>query len=122
VGALCGISTTDETSLHSITNRQPNQVNLFSDTPKAIVLQNEWLPAIAAWAGEHNLNSVLRLPLFQQNHGVGVLEIYSTSEHHFYPDEIRTLEVFAAQATMAIVNARLSEQNQGQFNQLKELA
>jgi signal transduction histidine kinase/signal transduction protein with GAF and PtsI domain len=122
VGALCGISTTDEASLHSITSHQPDRVNLFGGTPKAIVLQNEQWPIIAAWAGEHNLNSVLRLPLFQQNHGVGVLEIYSTSEHHFYPDEIRTLEVFAAQATMAIVNARLSEQNQGQYNQLKELA
>jgi K+-sensing histidine kinase KdpD len=122
IRALCGLSTTDGASLQSSKDLQHEQIDLFSGTPKAVVLQTERWPAIAAWAGEHNLNSVLRLPLFQEDQVVGVLEIYSTSEHLFYPDEIRTLEVFAAQATMAIVNARLSEQNQDQFHQLEELA
>ena len=90
VRALCGLSTTDGASLQSMKDLQHEQIDLFSGTPKAAVLQTERWPAIAAWADEHNLNSGLRLPLFQQDQVVGVLEISVQAEHYFYPDEIRT--------------------------------
>lgn len=85
-------------------------------------LQEGRRPDVAAWAREHDLCSVLRLPLVQQEQVAGLLEIYTRTEHHFYENEIHTLELFAAQATMAIMNARLTEKTQDQINKLKELA
>jgi GAF domain-containing protein len=123
VRALSGLTGADSESLHSTRALQHEQSELLHTTgPGTAVLQTARWPALAKWTRERNLYSVLRLPLCQQEREVGILEIFGTNEHDFYPDEIHTLEVFAAQATMAIVNARLSEQNQEQFNQLKELA
>jgi signal transduction histidine kinase/signal transduction protein with GAF and PtsI domain len=115
--ALCGLAEEDDQALQAMLENQRAQREVLcggrlNTTPS--------LP-YHGWGGERQLCSVLRLPLFQQEQVIGILEIFTATDHHFYADEIDTLEVFAAQATMALLNARLSQQNQDQIAKLEEL-
>jgi GAF domain-containing protein len=124
VRALYGASPVAGESLEHMRELHEEQITALLDgaiKPTINMEATRW-HVVAAWMRERNLHTVLRLPLFHQDRVIGIVEIYGISEHQFYPDEVQTLEVFIAQATMAIVNARLSEQNQEQFNQLKELS
>ncbi|MDJ0756969.1 MAG: GAF domain-containing sensor histidine kinase [Ardenticatenaceae bacterium] len=61
----------------------------------------------------------LGLPLLAQNEVIGILSLVRTTEMQFSPEEIRSAELFASQAAIALLNADLYEQVTA-FNQTLE--
>jgi signal transduction histidine kinase len=60
-----------------------------------------------AWAAQEGLASCVILPLAQGERLSGILAIYTRSPHEFSEEEVELLRSFAAQAAIAIENARL---------------
>lgn len=65
-------------------------------------------PEIAAREG---LKSLLSVPMMIKERAMGVLNLYTATEHRFSEDEIRVLSTIANQAAVAIENTRLLEQS-----------
>jgi len=65
-------------------------------------------PEIAAREG---LKSLLSVPMMIKSRAIGVLNLYTATEHHFNDDEIRVLSTIANQAAVAIEHTRLLEQS-----------
>jgi PAS domain S-box-containing protein len=59
---------------------------------------------------EYGLVSYLGVPMIAKDEVLGVLGIYTNREHHFSDEEIASMTTLAAQAAIAIDNARLYEQ------------
>ncbi|HET7767657.1 MAG TPA: SpoIIE family protein phosphatase [Chloroflexota bacterium] len=57
--------------------------------------------------GTDGYTSIASTPLLRGDQPLGALAVMSTIPHHFTPHEITLLETFAAQAALAIENARL---------------
>ena len=64
------------------------------------------------WLRSEGFVSFLGLPLFLEDHLVGVLAVWYRAPHTFLPDEIALGEALATSATAAIRNARLYEETQ----------
>jgi signal transduction histidine kinase/CheY-like chemotaxis protein len=64
------------------------------------------------WLRSEGFVSFLGLPLFLEDHLVGVLAVWYRAPHTFVPDEIALGEALATSATAAIRNARLYEETQ----------
>lgn len=64
-------------------------------------------PEIAAREG---LKSLLSVPMMVKERAIGVLNLYTTTEHQFSEDEVRVLSTIANQAAVAIEHTRLIEQ------------
>lgn len=73
------------------------------------------------WARSEELVSALVLPLSQGTTGVGTLAVFTREPHQFSDEERRGLEVLAAHATLAVVNARLGANLRRKSRQLAEL-
>lgn len=61
-------------------------------------------------AREEGLRSLLSVPLIDRGIPLGVLSVYTKRVHHFSPDEVKILAMFASQAAIAVVNARFFEE------------
>ncbi len=59
------------------------------------------------------------IPLFRGKHLIGVLDVQHTQPNHFDLEQIRTLQIVAAQLSIALSNARLFAEN---IHQKKRLA
>lgn len=69
-----------------------------------------------------NLSSIIGIPLLVGQDLIGVLNVgYTTALHHFLPEEIRLLELFASTAAVVIHNARLFEQERRQKLRLEAM-
>ncbi len=66
-------------------------------------------------AEKEGLYSLLSVPLMKNGNAIGVLNIYTSSLHHFSDEEIKFFTLFADQATIAIENARLYEELQEHY-------
>jgi signal transduction histidine kinase len=66
--------------------------------------------------------SVLTLPLLNHENLLGVLELYHDQARVYSTDEIRILTIFANQAALAIMNARLYEESQLRELELQRLS
>ncbi len=58
-------------------------------------------------ARKQGLASLLAVPLVLKDEAIGVLNVYTTTEHHFTEEERGTLMTVASQAAMAIENTKL---------------
>ncbi len=58
---------------------------------------------------EHHARTYLGIPLSHGNQVTGILSVQSYQPNAFSPEQIQTLEIIAAQAAIAIENARLYE-------------
>jgi signal transduction histidine kinase len=76
-------------------------------------------PVYRATAERHGFRSWLGVPLRDQERVIGVLVMQSRTEHRFGPADVRLLEAFAGQATVAIENAQLYEREHERRRQLE---
>ena len=74
-----------------------------------------------AWAETEGLVSACVVPLVLAKRVTGFLSIFTSTPHHFCDDELDLLRSFAAQAAVAIENARLFEETQAQRVRLAEV-
>lgn len=65
-----------------------------------------------AWAESEGLVSAVFLPLVYAEHFHGILAILTRTPHHFTDEELSLLMSFAAQAAIAIENARLYKESE----------
>ncbi|MEI8188248.1 MAG: GAF domain-containing protein, partial [candidate division NC10 bacterium] len=72
-----------------------------------------------AWARAEGLVSGIVLPLLHRDQALGVFALFTRVPHGFPPDEVRLLSAFAAQAAIAMANARLYAAADGQRRQLE---
>ncbi|RMF87012.1 MAG: GAF domain-containing protein, partial [Nitrospinota bacterium] len=72
------------------------------------------------WAASEGLTSAIVLPLVFQDHVSGTLVIFTRTPHDFSEIEVHILQAFAAQAAIAIENARLFHAVQEQATRLIE--
>ncbi len=63
-------------------------------------------------AREEGLVSLLSVPMLMKNRGIGVINVYTASAHHFTQEEIHLLQAVANQAASAIENTHLMAQTQ----------
>ncbi len=61
-------------------------------------------------AKAEGLVSLLSVPMQIKNRGIGVINLYTASEHHFTQEEIHLLQAVANQAAVAIENTHLMTQ------------
>jgi PAS domain S-box-containing protein len=71
------------------------------------------------WAQAEGLVSSIVLPLVHRDQALGVFALFTRSPHVFSSDEVRLLSAFAAQAAIAMANARLYTAADGQRRQLE---
>src|SRR3954469_25396334 len=76
-------------------------------------------PVYRAMAQRHGFRSWLGVPLRDQERVIGVLVMQSRTEQRFGPTDVRLLEAFAGQATVAIENAQLYEREHERRRQLE---
>jgi len=76
-------------------------------------------PVYRAMAKLHGFRSWLGVPLRDQERVIGVLVMQSRTEQRFGPTDVRLLEAFAGQATVAIENAQLYEREHERRRQLE---
>src|SRR5262245_5463771 len=76
-------------------------------------------PVYRAMADRHGFRSWLGVPLRDQERVIGVLVMQSRTEERFGPADVRLLEAFAGQATVAIENAQLYEREYERRRQLE---
>jgi signal transduction histidine kinase/ActR/RegA family two-component response regulator len=93
------------------THRRPLQV--------ADVFTDERFMALDWWRA-HGLRSFLAVPIVFEEALLGVLALSSSQPLHFGPDEQYLLNSFAAQAAIALNNARLFKENQTQTTMLAQ--
>lgn len=60
-------------------------------------------------ARKERLKSLLSVPMMVGSSPIGLLNVYTTEEHRFSEEEVRTLQSVANQAAAAIIHARLNE-------------
>src|SRR5215471_1808924 len=93
------------------THRRPLQV--------ADVFTDERFMALDWWRA-HGLRSFLAVPMVFEGVLLGVLALSSSQPFNFGPDEQYLLDSFAAQAAIALNNARLFNENQTQTTMLAQ--
>ena len=71
-------------------------------------------------AKQEGLKSLLSVPMMIKERAIGVLNLYTATEHAFSEDEIRVLSTIANQAAVAIENTRLLEQSASLRKSLEE--
>jgi signal transduction histidine kinase len=89
---------------------------LIVDSPDAEPSQD---PVYRAQAAHHGFRSWLGVPLRDHERVIGVLVMQSRIERRFGPTDVRLLEAFAGQATVAIENAQLFEREHERRRQLE---
>ncbi len=85
-----------------------------------------------AWAAREGLVSLLAVPLVSGDRAHGVLSVFTREPHEFTAEELNLLSAFAAQAAIALENARLFQEKEdlaqayllrlGQISILNEIA
>ncbi|PYM54080.1 MAG: hypothetical protein DMD79_25225, partial [Candidatus Rokuibacteriota bacterium] len=70
------------------------------------------------WVVAEGLISAVVLPLLHAGEAYGALSLFTRTRHVFPPEEIRLLELFAAQAAAAIANARLYHEMRDAYDEL----
>lgn len=68
-----------------------------------------------------NTRSEIALPLIVSNNVIGALDVQSTREADFGPEDISTLQSLASQVAIALTNAQLFEQMNSALDELREL-
>ncbi len=58
------------------------------------------------WAKKNNLFSMLCVPLKFKAKIIGTLSVFTNVKYEFYPDEIRSLEIFANQTTLVLMKSQ----------------
>jgi len=58
---------------------------------------------------QERLSTLLAVPIFYQQHLVGILNVYTAEPRHFEPEEMRLLKSYASLCGVAIENARRHE-------------
>ena len=97
----------------SVTGRGP--IGTAVRTGQATVVnQIEANSAIAPWNGAkgHDLSSSAALPLLNDNHVLGTLNVYSVEADHFTEERVQILQSLANLAAMALNSARLFKAQQ----------
>lgn len=84
-----------------------------SGKPSRILNYKKWEGRLSSIKEEDLAHSVVAVPIFSKGQVIGVIDVASKTKRVFTQDNLHLLELFAAQATVAIENARL-------HNQLKE--
>lgn len=114
---------------HKIT---PNQINQFMDCTELVddLSRDGNLLLIREAAADHrlqvkssdHLGSLLVVPLMARDEQIGALFATKTVVNGFERDDVETISIFAAQASVAIDNARLIEQQVEKERLSRELA
>ena len=76
-------------------------------------------PIVRSMVDESGLRSVLFVPLVHDNSAIGLLTMYRCEVSPFSKSEIALVETFAAQAVIAIINARQFQQVQTRLEREK---
>ena len=71
--------------------------------------------------GEHDPEAMIFVPLNTGNRTIGALSVQSLRTHAYTDDDVQMLSVIAAQAAVAIENARLFKQSQDSVRQTQAL-
>jgi signal transduction histidine kinase/DNA-binding response OmpR family regulator len=74
----------------------------------------------ADWSQRHGLLSSLMIPVVAGDALIAVLALYAPEAFRFEPDEADLLEAFAAQAALAIQNARLFDETERRGREVAE--
>lgn len=92
--------------------QSPSIEAIQTKKPVAIdnIYQDERFTPWREAALKERYTSFASTPLILQNRAIGVLNLYSEKLHHFTPEDLRLLTMFANQAATAIENARLYEE------------
>lgn len=69
-------------------------------------IQNDKRFFFPGWAKKNNLFGMLCVPLKTETKVIGTLSVFTGNEYHFYPDEIRSLEIFANHGTLVLKNSQ----------------
>ena len=83
-----------------------------TDRTSAVHARNELLP---------NTRSELALPILDGEHIIGALDVQSTRDNAFTPNDVQALQVIANQIGIAVRNARLFEQQEASVRENKRL-
>jgi serine phosphatase RsbU (regulator of sigma subunit)/HAMP domain-containing protein len=75
--------------------------------PAAFRDLNESMGGIAGKAAQHNLRSLLAVPLLARGRSIGVLTVFSVEAGAFSDEDMSVLQTFASQAALALDTARL---------------
>jgi PAS domain S-box-containing protein len=84
-------------------------------------MEEDQFLAATRFAREEQIKSCIVLLLRAAGEKVGVMFVNYRTYHHFTPDELTRLQLYANQASVAIHNARLYEQAQKQAQSLQAL-
>jgi len=86
------------------------------------VLWEDPLQVRKQWAKREGLVSQLAVPLLHREEVVGLLAVIAREQREFAADERELIDTFAAQAAMAIQNARLYQQTEERAQKLSSLS
>ena len=75
--------------------------------PAAFGNLDEVMGGIAGTAAQHNLRSLLAVPLLARGRSIGVLMVFSADAGAFTDEDLSVLQTFASQAALALDTARL---------------
>lgn len=91
-------------------------------THAAVEDYDNWSGRAAIYAGKGFFGSVLEVPLRSGGNDLGVLFVDDVAGRHFSKTDIRLLRLFAEQATIALVNSTLLNQDERKLKRLEQLA
>jgi HD-GYP domain-containing protein (c-di-GMP phosphodiesterase class II) len=98
----------------------PNSVVVLEQRP--VIIESTRKTEYSFLQSPHNhILSWLGVPLVARGEVIGMLAVDSKEERHFNEEHTRLVSAFANQAAIAIENARLYEQNEGQIRRLTSL-
>jgi diguanylate cyclase (GGDEF)-like protein len=103
-------------------SRSPSLEAIQTKKPVAIddIHQDERFEPWREAAIKEGYTSFVSIPLILQDRAIGVINIYSEKLHHFSPEDVRLLTMFANQAVTAIENARLYREKTQVYAELRE--
>ncbi|MBN1886649.1 MAG: GAF domain-containing protein [Thermoflexales bacterium] len=87
--------------------------------PMTLGAYAEWPDHVSIYQGETGLKAILSVPLLGTSSVLGVLDVGGGEhKHDFDPHDVRLAELFAAQAAIALENARLHAETQRRAREL----
>ena len=86
----------------------------FARQEPVLIQDYDTSPEALPWSREQGVRSAFGVPLMVGSRAVGVLVAASYQTHHFGPDQMRMLQLVAAQVAPAIEAARLTEARERQ--------